>query len=119
MIWRMAFSCRRVLSTCSRSLRLDIGAEPGEDRLVQRREVVAEHRLARGDGDLSSGGDGENAAAHRTIMPRSISARPTHHRDREAGQKIRVARQYPETAAGVFGAQRQHPVFIDDDRQAA
>ena len=35
-----------------RPLRLDIGAEAGEDCLVEGREIVAEDRLARGDGDV-------------------------------------------------------------------
>ncbi len=33
-------------------LRFSVGAEPVEDRLVERGEVVARDRLAGGDGDL-------------------------------------------------------------------
>ena len=104
----MAFNCRRVLSTCSVRSDLDIGAEAGEDRLVEGREVIARDCLARGDGDLSPGSDGEDAAAYRTVVTRSIAAFPAHHRDREAGEEIRMPRQYPEAAGGVFGAQREH-----------
>jgi hypothetical protein len=45
-----------------RPLHLDIGAEAAEDRLVERLEVVARDCLARRNGDLPSGDDGEDAA---------------------------------------------------------
>ena len=96
---------------------LDIGAEAGEDRLVQGREIVPRNRLARRDGDVVPAAHGEDAAAHRAVMPRPVAAFPAHHRNREAGEEIRMTRQYPEAAGGVFGAQSKHAIFIDDDRE--
>ena len=54
-IWRIAFSCSRVLSTRSVRSASVSALKAGEDRLVERRKVVADDRLARGDGDLPPG----------------------------------------------------------------
>ena len=106
-IWRMAFSCRRVLST--RSVRsVSISA--------RKRARTVSSRVARSSPGTASrvamaisspGGDGQHAAAHGAIVPRAVAALPAHDTDREAGQEIGVARQDPETAGGVFGAQRR------------
>jgi len=52
-----------------RPFRIDIGAEAAEDNLVECRKVVARDRLARRDGDVPPGDDGEDAAAHRAVVP--------------------------------------------------
>ena len=87
-----------------------------ENRLIERGEVVADNRLACGNGDVTAGIDGQYAAPHRAIMPRRIAALPADDGDRQAREKIGVVRQYPEAAGGVFSAKREDAVFINDHR---
>ena len=96
---------------------LDIGAEASEDRLVQGREIVPRNRLARRNGDVVPTAHGEDAPAHRAVMSHPVAAFPAHDRNREAGEEVRMTRQYPEAAGGVLGAQSKHAIFIDDDRE--
>jgi hypothetical protein len=49
-------------------------------------------------------------------MLRFIFALPANDGDRQACEEIRVPRQYPEAAGGIFRAQRKDSVFIDDHR---
>src|SRR6266545_889552 len=79
---------------------LDISAEASEDRLVQGHEIVSQNRLARRNGDVVPTAHGENAPAHRAVMPRAVTALPAHHRNRDAGEEIGMPRQYPEAAGG-------------------
>src|ERR1700727_1647482 len=97
-------------------LRLDIGTKTTENGLIKGDEVVASNCLARGNGDVPSGIDGEYTAAHCTVMSRFISALPAYDGHHEAREEIRVPRQYPEAASGIFRSQRQDSVFIDDHR---
>src|SRR5450755_1333201 len=96
---------------------LDIGAEASEDRLVQGREIVPKHRLARRYGDVVPTGDREDATAHRAVVPHAIAVLPDHDRNREVREEIRVTWQYPEAAAGVFGARDENADFFNDDRE--
>jgi hypothetical protein len=97
--------------------RLDIGAEAGEDRLVDGREIVTEDRLPRRDGDRPALGHGEDAMAHRAETTFRVGAFPADHRDRQAGEEIGMPRQNAEAASGVLGAQRQHTVLVDHHRE--
>jgi hypothetical protein len=97
-------------------LGLDIGAKTTKDCLIKGGEVVARNCLARGNGDVPSGIDGEYAAAHRTVMPRFIPALPANDGDHQACEEIRVPRQYPKAAGGIFRPQRKDSVFIYDHR---
>src|SRR5450759_4658663 len=96
---------------------LDISAKASEDRFIQGREIIPRHRLARRNGDVLTAAHGEDAAAHRAVMSCLVVAFPTHHRNDEAGEEIRMMRQYPEAARGVFGAQGKHSIFINYDRE--
>src|ERR1700722_8378649 len=97
-----------------RSLCLDIGTKTIEHRLVEGDEVVARDRLTCSNGDVVAGIDGQYTAPHRAIMPRFIAALPAYDRDRQACQEIRMPGQYPEAAGGIFSAQREDSVFVDD-----
>ena len=54
-----------------RPFRFDIGAKARQDGLVERREIVAGHRLARRDGDVLPPVTVSTPRAHRAIMRRA------------------------------------------------
>ena len=63
------------------SLGLKIGTKTGKNRLIQFHQIVSFYRLSRGDCDVTSRGDGEDAAAHSAVVPCPIIALPTHDRN--------------------------------------
>ena len=105
MIWRIAFSCSRVLSTCSvRSVSIS-----ARKRRSTRRRASRDRRLAPPRGlrrRLAGPGDGQHAAPHRAVVSGAVGRSPSSDRNRQAGEEVRVTRQDAEAAAVVFGAQR-------------
>jgi len=96
---------------------LGIGTESSKDCFCQDREIVTRHCLARRNGDIVPTDNRKDPTAHGAEMPRPVAAFPSDDGDRKARQEIGVLRQNPEAAGSIFGAQSEHAVFIDDDRE--